>query len=58
MMFFLPTYLRINKTQFGKKQIPDFDISYVNPISTGGRGVFHPMPSEWLRTPQRSKLAP
>ena len=29
----------------------------VNPISTGG-GVFHPMPSEWLRTPQRSKLAP
>ena len=29
----------------------------VNPISTGG-GVFHPMPSKWLRTPQRNKLAP
>ena len=28
-----------------------------NPISTGG-GVFHPMPSKWLRTPQRNKLAP
>ena len=29
----------------------------LNPISTGG-GVFHPMPSKWLRTPQRNKLAP
>ena len=29
----------------------------LNPISTGG-GVFHPMPSKWLRTPQRKKLAP
>ena len=24
----------------------------------GGGGVFHPMPSKWLRTPQRNKLAP
>ena len=32
----------------------------INPISTGGGGggVFHPMPSKWLRTPQRNKLAP
>ena len=30
---------------------------HFNPISTGG-GVFHPMPSKWLRTPQRNKLAP
>ena len=30
-----------------------------NPISTGGGGgVCHPMPSKWLRTPQRNKLAP
>ena len=31
---------------------------HFNPISTGGGGVFHPMPSKWLRTPQRNKLAP
>ena len=31
----------------------------LSPISTGGGGgVFHPMPSKWLRTPQRNKLAP
>ena len=30
----------------------------INPISTGGAGVFHPLPSKWLRTPQRNKLAP
>ena len=31
----------------------------LNPISTGGGGgVFHPMPSKWLRTLQRNKLAP
>ena len=29
----------------------------VNPISTWG-GCFPPMPSKWLRTPQRNKLAP
>ena len=29
----------------------------LNPICTGG-GVFHPMPSKWLRTPQRNKLTP
>ena len=29
-----------------------------NPISTGGGGVFHPIPSKLLRTPQRNKLAP
>ena len=35
-------------------------LMYFNPISTGGGGggVFHPMPSKWLRTPQRNKLAP
>ena len=32
--------------------------SVFNPISTGGGGVFHPMPNKWLRTPQRNKLAP
>ena len=32
-------------------------IRLFNPISTGG-GVFHPMPSKWLRTPQWNKLAP
>ena len=41
------------------KQMPSADrvVTYFNPISTGG-GVFHPMPSKWLRTPQRNKLAP
>ena len=35
------------------------DDIWFNPISTGGGGgVFHPMPSKWLRTPQRNKLAP
>ena len=33
-------------------------VKFLNPISTGGGGVFHPMPSKWLRTPQRNKLAP
>ena len=34
-----------------------FCLIFINPISTGG-GVFHPIPSKWVRTPQRNKIAP
>ena len=45
----------INLTWNGLRVI----LEQFNPISTGGGGVFfHPMPSKWLRTPQRNKLAP
>ena len=37
---------------------PSVKYNSFNPISIGGGGVFHPMPSKWLRTPQRNKLAP
>ena len=41
---------------FPKKPMEPLTKAQVNPISTGGG--FHPMPSKWLRTPQRDKLAP